>query len=260
MQQKLKPIRTKITVKGARILVVEDEETVMKLFSHILEMDGYYVETAETGEQAVELIETNQYNLLIVDKNLPGISGLEVVKLARQIQPHTEVIIITGYASYQSAVSALRLGVFDYLEKPFPDINIISEKVQRALERQKLVFENRVLARHLRTAGQSIEAYEKSLSDSISDVEKVELYLQKMAERVTMEIRDENARLTGILSNTARQIYTLQSCLIELAENWKDAPPELAEAEKLIRLAWRTLGPVGDLSKSPWHPADVEPE
>jgi CheY-like chemotaxis protein len=117
-----------------RALVVEDEDIVRKILSAVLRDLGHEVLEAKDGEEAVALLTEQRVDLVITDKNLPGINGLAVLREARGRQPHAELMVVTGYASYESVLEALRLGARDYLEKPFLDLGAIAERVRVILD------------------------------------------------------------------------------------------------------------------------------
>jgi DNA-binding NtrC family response regulator len=142
---------TVLVDQPSNIMVVDDEDVIRMVFDALLSEGGYSLGFASSAEEALASLETHDTNLFIVDKNLPGLSGLELVRRIRERKPDAEFIVITGYASYESALEALRLGAFDYLEKPFNDLNLVREKISRALDRQRLTHENQVLADQLRT-------------------------------------------------------------------------------------------------------------
>jgi DNA-binding NtrC family response regulator len=141
----------------SEILVVDDEDVMQMVFGSLFDESKFNVEFASSGEQALQMLKQREYNLVITDKNLPGISGIELIPEARKIRPHAEFIIVTGYASYQSVVEALRLGAFDYLEKPFKDMDLVRQKVIQALDKQRLGHENTILAEQLREVHQDLQ-------------------------------------------------------------------------------------------------------
>lgn len=142
----------------SRILVVDDEDVIRMVFDALLSNTSYDVGYADSAEQAYEKLKEDEYSLLIVDKNLPGQSGLDLVRQLKEANPDSAFIMITGYASYDSAVEALRLGAYDYLEKPFSDLMLVKEKITQALDRQRLLRENYVLADHLRSAHKDLRS------------------------------------------------------------------------------------------------------
>ena len=122
----------------AKVLVVEDEPVLRDVMRMRLSSD-FGVAVADSAEEALGLIEQDQPDVMLVDKNLPGMSGLELLRLVKDRFPECEVILITGYASVESALQATRLGAFDYLVKPLESIDIAAEKIRRANEKRNLV-------------------------------------------------------------------------------------------------------------------------
>ncbi|NMB40408.1 MAG: sigma-54-dependent Fis family transcriptional regulator [Firmicutes bacterium] len=117
----------------ARFLVLDDEREVCNFFSYLLKNKGYEVETAVTGKEALEKLELFQFNVALVDLKLPDSDGLSILKIIKEKQPQCEVIIITGYSTVKSAVEAIQLGAFDYVEKPFVDIEEMEALLEKAL-------------------------------------------------------------------------------------------------------------------------------
>lgn len=133
------------------ILVIDDEEVVRLLFQSLLEEEGYPMLLAETGQQGIDLLQEHRPPLAIVDKNLPDISGLELIADQKQTHPNTEFIMITGYASLDSAVKAMEMGAFSYLTKPFADMDMVMDRIRAALEVTALRFETSLLRDRLKT-------------------------------------------------------------------------------------------------------------
>jgi DNA-binding NtrC family response regulator len=105
---------------------MDDEINVAKGLQLVLGDAGHEVDWAETGKQALELCRSKPYDLMVADLLLPDVDGLEVIKEVRQHWPKTGIIVITGYATVASAVDAMKLGVCDFLEKPFTDEEIMA--------------------------------------------------------------------------------------------------------------------------------------
>jgi DNA-binding NtrC family response regulator len=116
------------------ILVVDDEPTMQETLRWSLEADGYRVSTAGSGEDAVARMETEEFDAVITDIILPGMTGLEVLDKARSLTPPRPVILITAYATVDTAVEALRRGAFDYVQKPL-SLKDLQFRVRRALAR-----------------------------------------------------------------------------------------------------------------------------
>lgn len=119
-----------------RVLIVDDERSVRRVLSIIMSGGGFETAAAETGEEAIECLRAEAFGCVLVDKNLPGVDGLEVIRVARDVRPYCSCVMITGYASVESAVEALRLGADDYLEKPLRDQDLMVERL-RALIRTR---------------------------------------------------------------------------------------------------------------------------
>jgi excisionase family DNA binding protein len=107
------------TVGRARVLVVDDEETIRELLLKTLALADYEVDLAPDGRSALERMRMIQYDLLITDLRMPGVDGLTVIREARRLKADIAVIIVTGYSSEASAIEAINLGVQGYLTKPF---------------------------------------------------------------------------------------------------------------------------------------------
>jgi len=127
-----------------RILVVDDEEVVCRAVTRILGDKGYTVETLLDGAAALRRIDTESYDLLILDIMMPEVSGLEILQRVKETHPDTDVIMITGLSQIDTAVQSMKLGAFDYIPKPFePDELALA--VERSLERRQLLRENTLL-------------------------------------------------------------------------------------------------------------------
>jgi CheY-like chemotaxis protein len=120
--------------RSARILLVDDEPAVVQLLTVALQGQGWVVDGATTGEQALQLFRTEPYDLLLVDKNLPDLPGIEVIRQIRAHNSVTRFILITGYASVDSAIESANLGIHAYIEKPFDDVRKLAALVKRALD------------------------------------------------------------------------------------------------------------------------------
>jgi two-component system, sensor histidine kinase and response regulator len=128
----------------ARILVVDDERGIREGCRRVLQSEGYDVETAENGESGLRVVESGEFDLLLVDVKMPGMSGIEMVRRVREIEPALVCVMITGYATLETAVEATRNGAYDFLPKPFtPDELLV--KVSKGLDRHWLELETRRL-------------------------------------------------------------------------------------------------------------------
>ena len=125
-----------IVPSAHEVLVVDDEVVVLTVLRELLRRSGYRVTTAASAEEAIELMHKRSFDLVLTDKNLPGASGLEVLRVARGLDPAPAVVMITAYSSYDSAVTALDIGAQDYIEKPIRDVEALRFRIRRALSRR----------------------------------------------------------------------------------------------------------------------------
>jgi len=136
-------------VNNTNILVIDDEEAIRDACSQVLKKEGYSVKTAEDGVEGLRLFRTEFFHAVLLDLKLPGMDGMEILSLIKEEQPKTQVIIITGFASIDSAVEAMQRGASDYLPKPFTpeQLRLITEK---ALDSRKILIENIYLREELK--------------------------------------------------------------------------------------------------------------
>ena len=121
---------------GHEVLVVDDETVVLTVLREALRRGGYRVTTAASAEEAIDLMHKRRFDLVLTDKNLPGASGLDVLRAARNLNPAPAIVLITGYSSFDSAVEALDIGAHDYIEKPIRDVEDLRFRIRRALSRR----------------------------------------------------------------------------------------------------------------------------
>jgi two-component system, cell cycle response regulator len=151
------------------ILVVDDDDSLLGVLSQLLQEDGYQVTTASSGEEALDRYRENHFPLVISDVKMPGMSGIALLQKIKEINSDGEVIIMTSYATLDIAVSALRLGAYDFLIKPFEDIELVIALVNRAADKIRLTRENRALLHDLKK--------------KLNDLEQINAFLQNLAVR-----------------------------------------------------------------------------
>jgi CheY-like chemotaxis protein len=137
---------------GHEVLVVDDEAVVLTVLREALRRGGYRVTTAASAEEAIDLMHKRRFDLVLTDKNLPGASGLDVLRAARNLNPAPAIVLITGYSSFDSAVEALDIGAHDYIEKPIRDVEDLRFRIRRALSRRD---EQLARPKPTRTAGRA---------------------------------------------------------------------------------------------------------
>jgi len=134
--------------RRAEILLVDDEEALCTAAEKILAKEGYHVTSVNTAADGLARFESNGADLLITDLMLPDLEGIQVLKRAKEIRPTVEVIVITGHATVEKAVEAMRLGAYDFIEKPLDRMALV-KAVSKAIEKQRLAEENRRLREEL---------------------------------------------------------------------------------------------------------------
>jgi DNA-binding response OmpR family regulator len=126
--------------KHARILIVDDDETIRTTMKAILEDEGYVVDLASTGEEAIQLTMKTTYNIALLDIRLPDMEGVELLKLMRDSVPRTRKIMVTGYPSMQNAIAALNKNADAYLLKPLDNeklLNLVKEQLDAQVNELK---------------------------------------------------------------------------------------------------------------------------
>jgi two-component system, cell cycle sensor histidine kinase and response regulator CckA len=123
------------------VLVVDDEPIVLQVFSRVLSEKGLETRTASNAEEALKLLNEGGIACVLADKNMPGMDGIEMLRRVREAQPHCAFIVMTGYASTESAIEALRLGAVDYLQKPFDDLDDVARRIEDAIQQVRTEIE-----------------------------------------------------------------------------------------------------------------------
>ena len=118
-----------------KVLVADDEEVLVELVSNILLKEGYEVVKAYDGEEALKLIEKQEYDVVVLDVRMPGPDGNQILKIIKKRNPLTEVIMLTGHATVQIAIDGMKSGAYDFLIKPV-DTNLLVEKINLAHTRK----------------------------------------------------------------------------------------------------------------------------
>jgi len=134
--------------KRVRILVVDDEPAVRDSLSEWLREDGYEVDAAASGNEAVEKVKTRDWNVMLLDLKMPGMDGIETLKQVKEISPDTEIIMVTAFATVDTAVEAMRQGAFDYLVKPV-EPEELDLQIKKIISHQNLILENLLLKQKL---------------------------------------------------------------------------------------------------------------
>jgi two-component system response regulator PilR (NtrC family) len=213
-----------VTRKGS-VLVVDDEEIMRDILETLLTRQGYEVRLAASGQEGLDLARAVPFDAALVDIMMPGLNGIETLDELKRIDDDLAVIIITAYASVESAISAMKSGAFDYITKPFKNEEVLVV-VRNAMERRRLVNENRNLR-------QSIQERYHKFANIIGRSPKMrqvfDLIIQAAPSRSTILIQGESGTGKELV---ARAIHTNSSRSERsfVTVNSGNLPPELLES------------------------------
>ena len=132
--------------KQSKVLVVDDDPFALRSIADVLGGESYQVVTAASGSEALDMLRQDSFHLVLADLKMPEVDGLEVLRQARELAPQAVVLMLTGYASVESAIEALREGAYDYLVKPC-SADELKLKIERGLERVRLAEERQQIGR-----------------------------------------------------------------------------------------------------------------
>ena len=170
-------------IRDGRLLVVDDEESLRITTAAILEKEGYLVDTASSGDEAIALLDQKDYDLVLTDLHMEGGDGLSVLNQIRLHSPLTISVVLTGFASVESAIGALQEGAYDYLVKPC-DIDSMKHTIRRGVEHRRLML-----------------AEQKARTD----LEQLNLDLERRIVERTAELTRLNAELAE--ANRAKDVF-----------------------------------------------------
>jgi DNA-binding NtrC family response regulator len=225
-------------MERARVLVVDDKENILKLFARILG-DAYEVTSAADGGRAISLIGAQEFDVIVTDLRMPGADGFEVLRAAKARAPETEVVMMTAYATVQDAVTAMKEGAYDYLQKPFdPDDAVLV--VARALERKRL----RAQAVSLRRELEGVYSFHNLVGKSAPMKDVYQLLEQASKLEITVLLNGE----TGTGKELAARAVHYHSARKErrfVPVNCGALPSELVESELFGHAKGAFTGAVG---------------
>jgi DNA-binding response OmpR family regulator len=223
----------------AQILVVDDEEPIRLTMSALLKRRGYEVTTAEHGEAALALIHQRPFDLLLLDLKMPGLSGIEVAKRARERQPEAAIIILTGHGSLDSAIDGLHVGVFDYMLKTSSPHDVL-DRVTAALEQQQETRRKQQLMAMLHnvvgelSGSGSTAAQPAATAEQWIEVGDLQISTWNQTVRrgdQTLNLTPTEFRMLACLAQQAGQVMSYQQ-IVQCAQGYETSTIEAAELIK----------------------------
>jgi len=231
---------------AARILVVDDEPGIRFFLEEVLTSEGHDVVAVESGEAALEQIAAQEFDLALLDLRLKGIGGLEVLAELRRRSPGTAVIVLTAYASLETAVEALRQGAHDYLFKPCKTIEL-RESVRSGLLKRQRELRQREVLRCLEALLTGDESYAEAAGQASA--------LLRAPPAAGEELRFR--RQGGLIVDLLRHVITLDGHLLELSPTefnllayLVSEAPRIVSAQELVREVQR-------YDSEPWEARDI---
>ena len=125
-----------------KVLLIDDEEEFLSTLSERMELRGMNVNTASSARNAVEALDSGDYDAIVLDLQMPDMNGIEMLKVIRKNHPDMQVILLTGQATLEAGIEAMKLGAMDFMEKP-ADINALTEKIKKAQAKKMVIVEKK---------------------------------------------------------------------------------------------------------------------
>jgi len=221
------------TETSARILVVDDEAVARVSLAEVLRLEGYEVRTAASGEEALHLMEDQPFDLMVVDLKMPGMDGIQLTEVVQSRAPDTVIILLTAFATLETAIEAVRRGAHDYLLKPCP-VQQILESVRKGLDKSRRERRRRELVAQLERAVSELVETERGVIASAASpharallrVQDVELDRDRHTVTVggrPIDLTPTEFRLLACLMENAGQVCTPQE-LVRRAQGYETDP------------------------------------
>ncbi len=211
-----------------KLVIVDDEPVILQILGVVFEEGPWQVTTCANGTEAMEAMRKQGVDILLTDKNLPDVNGLELLRAAKEINDLAEVIVITAYANLETALTALELDAFDYVLKPLNNVFEIRKKVERAADKQKIAEENRQLLADLAEKNAALKAAleeARALQDELIQSEKL-AGIGTLASGIAHEVSSPLFGIMGLAEAIAEE---------ESLEDARKYGGEIVEYSKAIR-------------------------
>jgi signal transduction histidine kinase/DNA-binding response OmpR family regulator len=204
---------------AARVLIVDDEPSVAEVFHEFLAAQGYALSLAASGEEAVRMLPDLKPDMILTDLNLPGLSGLEVMRAAKTVDPEVCVVVVTGYASASTAIDALRQGAYDYVTKPF-DLDDVFQIVERGIANRRLKMLNRRLIEELRQKNEILREHEDELRERVRVATQQMTSLYEVGKVISADLDLE--RRMAVICNRAAGMCGARAAVLYLRQEQSD--------------------------------------
>ena len=204
----------------AHVMVVDDEPSVVEVFQEFLTVQGYALTLASSGEEAVRKLPEVRPDIILTDLNLPGLSGLEVMRAAKSVDPEVCVVVVTGYASASTAIDALRQGAYDYVTKPF-DLDDVSQIVERGLANRRLKVLNRQLLEELSRKNEIMRRHEHELRERVRVATSQMTSLYEVGNEISANLDLE--RRLAVICHRAATLSGARGALVYLRQESGDS-------------------------------------
>ncbi len=223
----------KDSFSGSKILIIDDEPIMLENMAVYLEDSGFSIVSSRDGKAGLEAFTSQQPDLVLLDLRMPGMDGLEVLSRLKKRSPDTPVIVVTGEGGMGDAVSALRLGAYDFITKPVLDMALLEHSAREALEKSKLVFENRKYRKFLEY---EIEKRTLDLKESQKKLSEIIDRFHGFIYIVTKDYKFEflNRKMTGYYGKDAKNKYCYQ-VVFGINEPCKECPVEEVLKKQMIK-------------------------
>lgn len=205
-----------MTTNDISILLVDDEEKIVERLARILSSEGYGIDTCVSGEGAVAKCNGKQFDIVITDLNMPGISGFEVMEHINRTTPNTLILVLTGYASVDGAIRAIKLGAYDFIEKPI-DATTLKLTLRRAAERVHLHRENVKNLKELESLNEIKNEFLAVVSHDLrSPLSTISGYVNYLLKKGSLTESQE--KYLSVIKDIANNLYSLVNELLDFSK------------------------------------------